>query len=47
MVDEIFDNYLSRPNVKQPILTQYCDGKRVQCPGWMTRLQKRMNVKIT
>ena len=27
VVDEIFDNYLSRPNVKQPILTQYCDGK--------------------
>lgn len=37
VVDEIFDNYLSRPNVKQPILTQYCDGKRVQCPGWMTQ----------
>lgn len=47
VVDEIFDNYLSRPNVKQPILTQYCDGKRVQCPGWMTRSQKRMNIKIT
>lgn len=37
VVDEIFDNYLSRPNVKQPILTQYCDGKRVQCPGWLTQ----------
>ena len=37
IVDEIFTNYLSRPNVKQPILTQYCDGKRVSCPGWMTQ----------
>lgn len=37
VVDEIFDNYLSRPNVKQPILTQYCDGQRVTCPNWMTQ----------
>lgn len=36
-VDQIFTNYLSRPNVKQPILTQYCDGYRVQCPNWMTQ----------
>lgn len=37
IVDEIFASYLSRPNVKQPILTQYCDGKRVTCPEWMTQ----------
>ena len=39
IVDEIFANYLSRPNVKQPILTQYCDGQQVQCldRGWMTQ----------
>ena len=36
-VDELFVNYLSRPNVRQPILTQYCDGVRVQCPNWMTQ----------
>ena len=36
-VDNIFNNYLSRPNVKQPILTQYCDGKQVSCPGLMTQ----------
>jgi hypothetical protein len=35
-VDQLFVNYLSRPNVRQPILTQYCDGNRVQCPNWMT-----------
>lgn len=36
-VDSLFVNYLSRPNVKQPILTQYCDGNKVQCPNWMTQ----------
>lgn len=37
IVDELFDNYLSRPEVKQPILTQYCDGRQVTCPNWMTQ----------
>ena len=37
VVDEMFGNYLSRPNVKQPILTQYCDGRQVSCPNWMTQ----------
>lgn len=37
IVDEIFDSYLSRPNVSQPILTQYCDGQRVSCPNWMSQ----------
>ncbi len=37
IVDELFASYLSRPNVRQPILTQYCDGRQVQCPNWMTQ----------
>lgn len=37
LVDSVFVNYLSRPNVRQPILTQYCDGVRTQCPNWMTQ----------
>ncbi len=37
IVDELFTNYLSRPNVRQPILTQYCDGERVTCPNWMSQ----------
>lgn len=37
VVDTIFNNFLSRPNVKQPILTQYCDGKRVTCPEVMSQ----------
>ena len=37
VVDELFADYLSRPNVRQPILTQYCDGRQVQCPNWLTQ----------
>ena len=37
IVDEIFSEYLSRPNVEQPILTQYCDGKNVSCPNWLSQ----------
>ena len=37
VVDEIFNSYLSRPGIRQPILTQYCDGNRVQCPNWMSQ----------
>lgn len=37
IVDEQFGSYLSRPNIKQPILTQYCDGDRVTCPNWMSQ----------
>lgn len=33
IVDSIFANYLSRPGVKQPIFTSYCDGKRTNCNG--------------
>lgn len=37
VVDEMFENYLSRPNVIQPILTQYCDGRNVSCPNWLSQ----------
>lgn len=37
IVNEMFENYLARPNVTQPILTQYCDGQKVSCPTWMTQ----------
>lgn len=33
LVDNIFTNYLSRPGVRQPIFTSYCDGQRVTCSG--------------
>lgn len=37
VVDKLYNKYLARPNIRQPILTQYCDGKRVSCPNWMTQ----------
>lgn len=33
LVDSVFANYLSRPGVRQPIFTSYCDGRRVTCSG--------------
>lgn len=35
-VEELFGYYISLPNIKQPILTQYCDGQKTSCPDWMT-----------
>lgn len=32
-VDTVFANYLSRPGVRQPIFTAYCDGKNTSCRG--------------
>jgi len=37
VVDDVLDQYISKPNVKQPILTQYCDGVRTSCPEWMSQ----------
>ena len=33
LVDTIFNNFLSRPGIRQPILTGYYDGNRVSCEG--------------
>lgn len=33
IVDSVFANFLSRPGVRQPIFTSYCDGRRVTCDG--------------
>lgn len=37
VVDDIFATYVRRFGRKQPLLTQYCDGKNVSCPEWMTQ----------
>lgn len=37
VVDDIFSTYMKRPVAKQPLLSQYCDGVKVECPGWMTQ----------
>ena len=37
VVDNIFNRYLARVGQKEPFLAQYCDGRQVQCPGWLTQ----------
>lgn len=37
VVDEIFSTYIRRIGRKQPLLTQYCDGKSVTCPEWLSQ----------
>ena len=32
-MDSIFTNYVSRPGIRQPLFTSYCDGQRVTCSG--------------
>ena len=37
IVDQYFASYITRPGAAQPLLTQYCDGKRTTCPGFMSQ----------
>ncbi len=37
VVDDIFSTYIRRYGRKQPLLTQYCDGKNVTCPQWLSQ----------
>lgn len=37
IVDEIFSQYIKLPDVTQPLLAQYCDGKKVSCPNYMSQ----------
>lgn len=38
VVDDIFNTYIKRPpTARQPLLAQYCDGKKSKCPGQMTQ----------
>lgn len=31
VVDEIFTTYITKPEIRQPLFTQYCDGVKTQC----------------
>ena len=33
VVDDLFTTYITREGISQPLFTQYCDGRRVQCGG--------------
>ena len=38
VVDNIFNTFIKRPpTARQPLLAQYCDGKKSQCPNQMTQ----------
>ena len=37
IVDEMFTTYIKRPNKRQPLFTQYCDGRRITCPNWLSQ----------
>ncbi len=33
VVNEIFTTYITKPGIRQPLFTQFCDGTRVTCNG--------------
>ena len=37
VVEELFTTYVTRPGIRQPLFTQYCDGSRVSCPRWLSQ----------
>ena len=37
VVDSLFTTYITRPNIRQPLFAQYCDGRRVTCPNWLNQ----------
>ena len=37
VVDNLFNTYITRPGIRQPLFAQYCDGRRVSCPNWLSQ----------
>ena len=37
IVDEMFNTYITKFGIRQPLLAQYCDGAKVSCPNWMSQ----------
>ncbi|AMJ41171.1 peptidoglycan-binding protein [Anaerotignum propionicum] len=37
VVDEIFATYIGKPDIRQPLFTQYSDGRRVVREGWLSQ----------
>jgi len=37
VTDEIFNLYISRADISQPLFTQYSDGRRVRREGWLSQ----------
>jgi len=36
-VDDIFTTYITKPDIRQPLFTQYNDGQRVKNEGWLSQ----------
>ena len=37
VVDTLFTTYITRNGIMQPLFAQYCDGRQVSCPGWLSQ----------
>jgi len=37
VVDDIFTTFITKPDIRQPLFTQYCDGSRTSCPKWLSQ----------
>ncbi len=37
IVDEIFSYFVTKPNIRQPLFTQFCDGQKTTCPNWLSQ----------
>ena len=35
IVDYLFTTYITKPDIRQPLFAQYCNGSTVSCPGWL------------
>lgn len=35
ITDNIYNKYITMPGERQPLLSQYCDGNKVQCGSWL------------
>lgn len=37
IVDQVFLQYITKKNINQPLLTQYCNGSTSTCPDWLSQ----------
>jgi hypothetical protein len=42
IVDYLFTTFITRPGIRQPLLTQYCNGSTVTCPEWLSQWGSKM-----
>lgn len=41
VVDDLFSTFITKPQIKQPLFTQYCDGINVNCPSWLSQWESK------